>query len=366
MTLRFSALLGFAILLTIPGKTIGQTVGGNQAAPNRSGGGGFDPDQMFNRYTAGKSIWVRAEITDQRQLRMFDRIAQQLGSTNGQITRAQFSMAMQQFRANGGSRRQQSVAGNNQQSPTPGNSRQNETFDEMAERQFKQRDRNGDGYLNSDEVPGSLQAQFSRWDTNRDSLIDLDEFKAYLRARMAERQTLSRQYAYIYVPPPEEDQKPLVYSPTHYPKDLPAWFKQLDVDADGQVGLYEWRRSGKSIEEFQAMDRNEDGFLTVEEVLYEQAIVQKAGTKADPRLVADLSPGKSPGQPWSRSAGAQNPGGNRFQVASGTSQQAGPPAPQSDGRTQNWQRFRQRPVRDTGNTGDVSTRKGRGSSKQGG
>jgi hypothetical protein len=60
----------------------------------------------------------------------------------------------------------------------------------------------------------------------------------------------------------------VVYRPGKLPRELPSWFFQLDTDQDAQIGLYEWKVSGRSIEEFQRMDRNQDGFLTVEEVLY--------------------------------------------------------------------------------------------------
>jgi hypothetical protein len=51
------------------------------------------------------------------------------------------------------------------------------------------------------------------------------------------------------------------------PAGLPDWFLQLDTDNDGQVSLYEWRRSGKTFTEFALMDRNGDGLLTAEEVM---------------------------------------------------------------------------------------------------
>src|SRR5207245_9281624 len=51
------------------------------------------------------------------------------------------------------------------------------------------------------------------------------------------------------------------------PKDIPAWFDQLDTDRDWQIGLYEWVKSERSIEEFRIIDRNEDGFLTIDEVM---------------------------------------------------------------------------------------------------
>ena len=68
-------------------------------------------------------------------------------------------------------------------------------------------------------------------------------------------------------PPPEEDKRPVVYRAGKLPKELPPWFAQMDEDKDGQVGLYEWKKAGRSISEFQAMDLNGDGFITVEEAL---------------------------------------------------------------------------------------------------
>jgi len=69
------------------------------------------------------------------------------------------------------------------------------------------------------------------------------------------------------LPGEEDGSKPVVYRAGKLPPGLPDWFTQLDTDRDGQVGLYEWKHSGRPLEEFHAMDRNGDGFLTVEEVL---------------------------------------------------------------------------------------------------
>ncbi len=51
-------------------------------------------------------------------------------------------------------------------------------------------------------------------------------------------------------------------------KSLPAWFKNLDTDGDGQVALYEWRQAGKPLDEFAEFDRNDDGFITPEEIVH--------------------------------------------------------------------------------------------------
>ena len=49
------------------------------------------------------------------------------------------------------------------------------------------------------------------------------------------------------------------------PVALPQWWRELDTDHDGQIGLYEWRKGGRSIEEFIKLDRNGDGLLTADE-----------------------------------------------------------------------------------------------------
>ncbi|HEX4590037.1 MAG TPA: hypothetical protein VH120_08925 [Gemmataceae bacterium] len=65
----------------------------------------------------------------------------------------------------------------------------------------------------------------------------------------------------------EDDARPVVYRPGRQPAGLPDWFVRLDTDHDGQVGLYEWKVSGRSMEEFAAIDRNDDGLITAEEML---------------------------------------------------------------------------------------------------
>lgn len=48
--------------------------------------------------------------------------------------------------------------------------------------------------------------------------------------------------------------------------DLQADLLSADTDRDGQLGLYEWRRSaGRSLREFQQLDLNGDGFVTPRE-----------------------------------------------------------------------------------------------------
>jgi hypothetical protein len=87
-------------------------------------------------------------------------------------------------------------------------------------------------------------------------------------------------------PPPEEEKRPVVYRAGKLPKGLPPWFAQLDEDKDGQVGLYEWKKANRTMSEFQALDLNGDGFITVEEALLY--------TKAQGKNVASAAAGAAP------------------------------------------------------------------------
>jgi hypothetical protein len=77
------------------------------------------------------------------------------------------------------------------------------------------------------------------------------------------------------------DTRPAVPRAGKLPKGLPDWFKKLDVNKDGQVALYEWHRGGRDIEEFREWDRNDDGFITAEEALYKQRLVQIASARSE-------------------------------------------------------------------------------------
>jgi Ca2+-binding EF-hand superfamily protein len=153
---------------------------------------------------------------------------------------------------------------------------------DQARKMFRKLDLNGDGLLSSDEMPDSLRSERARWDANRDGFIDVDEYWAYYQGRL---RSLSEQVASgqielslgrggpagTRVPTVEVKPRPTVYRAGKLPPGLPGWFSQLDTDGDGQIGLYEWKKSGRPLEEFFSMDRNGDGFLTVDEVMRYQA-----------------------------------------------------------------------------------------------
>src|SRR5438309_398599 len=78
-------------------------------------------------------------------------------------------------------------------------------------------------------------------------------------------------------------------------------FQELDTDGDAQIGLYEWKASGRPLDEFFKMDRNGDGFLTVQEVLYYTSGQNKNGNGAA---------GANAAGDQSRSSFFSGPGGN--------------------------------------------------------
>jgi Ca2+-binding EF-hand superfamily protein len=257
----------------------------------------MDPSQLFDQLAGGKDILNRTDITNQFMGFMFDNIARQANITNGQLTRQQFvdglTQLRQQFPGRGGFGRGngpggaggglQGAAGAAPGGPGrrggPGGNP-----DAFAEMLFRQFDKNGDGVLNYDEMPENLRAERDKFDENKDGLIDLNEFKNYWRGRSDQIRAELAARAGIQATPgdagalpglptapastEEEVQKRVVYRAGKLPKELPAWFAQYDTDGDGQIGLYEWKKTGRDLKEFQAMDRNGDGFLTAEEVLH--------------------------------------------------------------------------------------------------
>ncbi|MDW8197850.1 MAG: EF-hand domain-containing protein, partial [Gemmataceae bacterium] len=66
---------------------------------------------------------------------------------------------------------------------------------------------------------------------------------------------------------PTNEERPVAMRYGKLPQGLPNWFNELDVDKDGQVGLYEWRKAGKDLKEFMEMDLNGDGLVTADEYL---------------------------------------------------------------------------------------------------
>lgn len=297
----------------------GRGGGGMGGGGWRGGGGGMmnmDPNERWNQMTGGKDVWVRAEITDQRQQMFFDFIARSVGSSNGQITKQQYldwaQQMAQRFQQGGMGRVRPGGMGGPPGGPgggAPGGAAGAPggpggfNSDTWAEVLFRRFDRNGDGLLTYEEMPDTLKAERDKFDTNKDGFIDLNEFKEFVKARSEQiRAEMGNggpggfgAGGPIMAPPvpieeEEEKKQVVVYRAGQLPKELPPWFQQLDKDGDGQIGLYEWKASGRPLDEFLKMDLNGDGFLTVEEVLKATAKGQAGGPAA-----GNGSPGGPPG-----------------------------------------------------------------------
>lgn len=98
--------------------------------------------------------------------------------------------------------------------------------------------------------------------------------------------------------------------------DLPSAFAEGDIDQDGQIGMYEWRRwkSRAAFAEFMAMDINRDGFLTprelvmVEKVGLENLMPKQESTEVASSTATGSAPSESSngsgGSPYGSSSGS--------------------------------------------------------------
>jgi len=187
-------------------------------------------------------------------------------------------------------------------------------MNQMIEADFNMRDRNGDGFLNQDEMPAQLRAELGKWDTNRDNLISLDEYKYfYTTTRMqgGGGRGQADSVATIIIEEEDLDTRPDVWRAGKLPKELPTWFKELDTDRDGQVALYEWRRGGMDIDEFGDWDRNNDGYITPEEALYKQRLIQIASTGSRGETGESTAPMMNKGGRFNMNSGGNGFGGGK-------------------------------------------------------
>jgi Ca2+-binding EF-hand superfamily protein len=206
---------------------------------------GFDPNVIFDAMDRNKDgVVTRDELLDRRSRDRFDDYVRRAGVTDGRLTREAFLKAFEQRqteRARGFSRTE-------------------------ADRMFRELDVNSDGKLDDAELLNALRLwnELDRWDKNKDSKIDLHEFEAFLLSQFRSGST-----AEVSAPPADKDAqhgKPAepIYRAGKLPADIPDWFKEWDADGDGMVALYEWQGT---MAEFQAIDRNNDGFITIAEVM---------------------------------------------------------------------------------------------------
>jgi hypothetical protein len=158
----------------------------------------------------------------------------------------------------------------------PQESRESRDRPSEAGRVFRVLDRDGSGLLEPAEWTNRLRAAIGTADANGDRKIDPKEFQAYFDARVNEAAEAQVRAAALRAGPRADPAGA-----------LPGWFRELDTDADGQVGLYEWRVAGRPLAEFKMMDLDGDGLLTPEEY---RRYLRMAGPSATPAPEAPPGP----------------------------------------------------------------------------
>jgi Ca2+-binding EF-hand superfamily protein len=132
-----------------------------------------------------------------------------------------------------------------------------------AERMFQVLDVKKAGALTRKEMTLSLIDEKGKFDTDNDGRISSDEYREYFRYRVEKKAAA----LVIALRANEEVIRKLVQEGPEKKNGLPNWFSKLDKDKKGQVSLFEWRKAGRDIAEFEEMDLNGDGLLTADEYL---------------------------------------------------------------------------------------------------
>lgn len=191
-----------------------------------------------------------------------------------------------------------------------------------ATKLFKKLDQDANGAVSSEEMTDSLREQLRHWDRSGDRVINLEEYEAYYKTSLkvlaekvasgelnfkGERPSVpdTTRSPIPATPAPVDDARPVIARIGKLPSGLPDWFVKLDKegDNDGQVGLYEWKYSQKSLGEFTAMDLNSDGLLTAEEFLRWNALPEEKKNLSNQTITQNMDATSD-----QRSRGSKEPG----------------------------------------------------------
>jgi Ca2+-binding EF-hand superfamily protein len=307
-------------------------------------GGG--PDAFFNRLANGKDY---IDIAEARFMKApLEEYAKNNKITDGKITKDQFTKFMDEmrtkmqngdniFRPGGGPGGPPGKAG-----APPSKEEIEAKVKEEVDRYMERYDKNKDGFLDLEEMPNRLKDKdkWKEFDKDKDGKLNRAEVTEYLREFVQRRMKMQNN-------PPNNndnnnnnnnnqppatsvttidntilDQRPVVFRAGALPTGLPDWFYKLDLDGDGQISLYEWRKGSEPLEKFEEWDRDGDGYITAEEVQFKLGVnvasAQDDDDLARPTGTAAYSAG-APGDGGPSNAGPGgfnrmnrgNKGGNR-------------------------------------------------------
>jgi hypothetical protein len=203
---------------------------------------GADAEHWFDTVAGGETTWDRRKITDGGLRDIFDRVLTRLKMSGNTISRADFRAYAREYLAA-------------DRSP-PWREPRERDWSRESDRIFGRLDRNNDRLLADVEAPTGLRNALTKWDADGDRFISTEEYRAYFPERLRQA---TREFT-----PAVAERGPAARAIAGA-GGPPAWFTTLDADADGQVGLYEWRRAWP-VKEFVQLDGDRDGFLTTDEL----------------------------------------------------------------------------------------------------
>jgi len=158
------------------------------------------------------------------------------------------------------------------------------------DRFFKDFDKNGDGFLQPEELPPELRPAFERIDTNRDGKISREELARGIGHLQPRRRASDMVYMLIETSDSDEDSRNEVQRAYEILLSLDknrdgkidaqelkagrerilksridSLFKQLDTNNDGRISREEAK--GQIRQDFNEIDRNRDGFIDRDELM---------------------------------------------------------------------------------------------------
>jgi len=310
-------------------------VDANRAEAQRFGpprGGGFDPESRWadlTQSTGGSGDTLQLERLPPDARERLRRLATFTGQAplpeSGILTKAQYIdyvqrgiQGMKEKGMGGGEGGGPGMGGPGMGGPggPPRTGFPNNSSEDILSR-FQEYDKNQDGKLSMDEAPTRTRGAFANFDANKDGLLDLQEYtqlrqsvyampsggppgasgappgKAMNIAAPAWPQTptpaVAASSTSTVTAPANKTVDPtlIAYRYGKIPKEAPTWFSDLDTDKDGQIGMYEWKKAGRDMAEFAALDLNNDGFVTPEEWLRAQKLTQER--QKNDELVASVT-----------------------------------------------------------------------------